>query len=796
MRIIKKVFKFLILLLILLCIGGWMYYNHLKPSYSGEISLNNISSETTIYYDDYGIPHIYAENEIDASVALGYAHAQDRLWQMELLKRIAPGRLSEIFGETMLKNDTFFASTGIDEASEAALQGLNKNSDIYKIVEGYVNGINQFIEEGPTPIEFTLVGIEKVPFQIKDVYNIVGYMAFSFAMAQKTDPLLSNLQHKLGNEYLKELNIEVQADTQLIKTTKENIEVYTTMVASINELMEKTPIPAFEGSNSWVLNEQKTSTGKVIFANDPHIGFSQPAVWYEAHVATPTYEMYGYYLAGFPFPLLGHNRELAYGITMFENDDIDFYKEENHSSDNGKYKTSKGFLDYTTSTKTIKVKDKEDVILSVRNTIHGPIINDVINGISESSPIAMSWLYTLEENKVLDAIYTISRAKEMKEVKKGASLIHAPGLNIMYGDAKGNIAWWASAKLYKHKENVNTKFILDGTTIKMDSIRYLDFNENPMAENPSWNYVYSANNQPDSIAGMLYPGYYLPEDRARRIVQLLEPKDNWNVTSVSKMINDVTSSVTSEVIKEFTKEMDFNSFNKNEQRAIDILQLWDGSNDEESVAPTIYNMWVYQYLKFTFMDEMGEELFNQFNLTHLAKRVVADHIKKEQSIWWDNIATSEKETRKVILAASLKEAVELLEQQHGNNIVGWTWGKVNTLEHPHPLGTVPILNKIFGFNVGPFPMNGAREVINNRGYLLNNEGIYTIKSGPSTRRIIDFSDVENSISILPTGQSGVFASKHYDDQAEMFNKGEFRKMKMNKEEIINVSTKLILKPKQ
>jgi len=794
MRILKKTLKFLIILLILLIIGAWMYYNHLKPSYSGEVSIHNLSTETTIYFDDYGVPHIYAENEIDASVALGYAHAQDRLWQMELMKRIAPGRLSEIFGETMLKNDTFFASAGIDEASEIALSELDKNSDIYKIVEAYVNGVNQFIEEGPTPIEFTLVGVEKVPFEIKDVYNIVGYMAFSFAMAQKTDPLLSTLQSKLGNKYLKELNIDVQPDTVLIKTTKENIEIYKTMVASINELMGKTPIPAFEGSNSWVLNSEKTTTGNVIFANDPHIGFSQPAVWYEAHVVTPTYEMYGHYLAGFPFPLLGHNRDLAYGVTMFENDDIDFYREENHPSEGEKYKTTKGYLNYTSSKKTIKVKDKEDVILSIKNTIHGPIINDVVDGVSEGSPIAMYWMYTKEKNIVPEIFYKISRAKEMKDVKEGASLIQAPGLNIMYGDAKGNIAWWASAKLYKHKENVNTKFILDGTTIEMDSIRFLDFNENPMAENPSWNYVYSANNQPDSIAGMLYPGYYLPEDRARRIIQLLEPNDKWNVNSVSKMINDVTSLVSSEVIKEFTKEIDYSSFYKNEQNAIDILQLWDGSNSKDIVAPTIYNMWIYQYLKFTFMDEMDEELFNQFNTTHLAKRVIADHIKKENSIWWDNIATPEKETRKVILAASLKEAVSLLENQLGSDMAAWTWGKVHTLEHQHPLGTIEALRKYF--NVGPFPMKGAKEVIDNQDYTLNNEGIYNIKSGPSTRIIVDFSDVESSISILPTGQSGVFNSKHYDDQAEMFNKGEFRKMKMNKEEIMNVSTKLVLKPKQ
>ncbi len=524
MRIIKKIVKLLLVLITLIIISGGLYYYHLKPSYSGEKELSNISSEISVYFDDYGIPHIYAENQIDAATTLGYVHAQDRLWQMEVIRRISPGRLSELFGEVMLKNDKLFISLGIEETSEKAIEKLDKNSEAYKILLAYLDGVNQFIDKGPTPIEFILVGAKKEYFTIKDIYNNIGYMAFSFAMAHKTDPMLSAIKEKLGIEYLKELNIDINPNTTLIHNSKEDIASYTTMMASVDEILNNSPMPPFIGSNSWIVAAEKTSTGSVIFANDPHIGFSQPSVWFEAHVVTPDYEMYGYHLAGVPFPFLGHNREYAYGLTMFENDDIDFYKEKDHPTDPNKYKTPTGYSEYTSVSKTIKVKDGEDVNIEVRSSRHGPIVNDFFGEISGSDPIAISWIYTKLDNEVAEAVYLLSRAHSMEEFKKGVSLIHAPGLNIMYGDAKGNIAWWAAAKLYKHKPHVNTKFILDGASGEDDITEYLDFSENPMAENPTWNYVYSANNQPDSIAGMLYPGYYITEDRAKRIVKLLAPK--------------------------------------------------------------------------------------------------------------------------------------------------------------------------------------------------------------------------------------------------------------------------------
>ncbi|MDR6763079.1 penicillin amidase [Flavobacterium sp. 2755] len=794
MRRFKKFLLVLVLLIVVLGIGLCAYIFHLKPKYEGELELKNLSKETTVYFDEYGIPHIYADSEKDAMTALGYVHAQERLWQMELLRRIAPGKLSEIFGSVALKNDKFFAGIGIEEASAKAIAKLDKNSESYKLTQAYLDGINQYLEEGTTPVEFTLVGVKKEKFTIKDVYNIFGYMSFSFAMAQKTDPLLTDIRNKYGVEYLKDLGIEGEFNTTQIKSSKENIEDYTAVSKSITALLDKSPIPPFIGSNSWVAGPHKTKSGKVIFANDPHIGFSQPATWYEAHIVTPKHELYGCYLAGTPFPLLAHNRDYAYGLTMFENDDIDFYQEKNKDGDSNQYQTPTGFSNYEVRKKTIKVKDTSDVVLTIKSSRHGPIMNDLLERLDRKHPIAMLWTYTQQPIQILDAAYGLSHAKNKEDFKKAASLIAAPGLNVMYGDAKGNVGWWATGKLYKHSKGVNTHLILDGSSGKDDIVEYLDFSKNPSAENPKWGYVYSANNQPEPIDGFLYPGYYLPEDRAKRISGLMDAKSDWDKEAISKMIYDNTSEVAVGTVQNLISNIDLNTVSASEKEAIKVLKSWKGTTNMEDVAPTIYNKWVYLYLKNTFEDEMGEDNFNMFLGISVGKQVIANQVKNENSVWWDNIKTKNvKETRKDIVSKSFHEAISDLQKQLGTTIADWKWGEVHTVEHEHPLGKVAALRGLF--NVGPFASPGSNEVINNLFFGLTNEGKYYVKGGPSTRRIVDFSDIENSWSILPTGQSGNPFSKHYSDQAEMYNAGKFRKMKLNKEEIIKTSTKLVLKPK-
>lgn len=792
MKNFKIIFKILLVILVVILIGTFFFVNHLQPTYKGALDLGNLSAETTVYYDDNGIPHIYADNEMDAQRTLGYVHAQDRLWQMELLRRLAAGRLSELFGKDLVRTDKLFSGLGIAEAAKKTIADLDKNSKAYQLSMAYLDGVNQFIAEGPTPVEYYLLGLKKEAFTINDMYNVFGYMAFSFAIAHKTDPLLTEIKEKLGNDYLEELNIPVK-DTSAVLVTEKNAIIASGLAKAMDDIYKKLPGPVFIGSNSWVLGPQRTKNGKVVFANDPHIGFAQPSVWYQAHISTPKHKMYGYYLALTPFPLLGHNKDYAYGMTMFENDDIDFYKEENHPDNPGKYKTPDGYKKYDTVSKTIRIKDAAPISYAIKVSEHGPVMNDIVEQINDEEPVAMSWVYTQLPNRLLTATYKLSHANSLYDFKDGAALIHAPGLNVMYGDAQNNIAWFAAGKLYELKSDANTKTYLDGASGADDKLRYLPFNENPQAINPHNHYVYSANNQPDSINGRLYPGYYLPEDRALRIEQLIGNRTDFSAQTVREMIMDITSPVTPMVVHNAFKDLEMSKFSEPEQQAIKLLKQWDGDYTNTKIAPTIYNRFLYEFNKNTFGDELGKS-FDLYLNTRLRKSMDAVQMAKDTSVWWDDINTTDKvETKEEVITKSLKNTVDFLSDQLGDDIQTWTWNRVYSLEHNHPMGQVDLLRKYF--NVGPFNVSGGNEVINNLLFSLDSTGIYKVKAGPSTRRVIDFSDVENSRSILPTGQSGNPLSKHYKDQAGKFVNGQFVPMYLNRDTIEQFEDKLIFSPK-
>ena len=793
MKIFLKIIKIVFLVCVLVFVAAWLYSRTLYPTYEGELSLENLSENVTVHFDENGVPHINAETQKDAYTALGYVHAQDRLWQMELIRRIAPGRLSEIFGDKLVETDVFFAGLGLVEDANESITKIDINSEAYKLTIAYLDGVNQFVEEGATPIEYNLIGLKKTKFTVNDVYNVFGYMSFSFAIAQKTDPLLQEIKEKLGDNYLAELEIPVYSNTALLKSEKNPI-VKASFAKAMTAMYEQLPISPFIGSNSWVIAADKTKNGKVIFANDPHIGFSQPSVWYQSHIKTPDYEMYGYSLALTPFPLLGHNRDYAYGLTMFENDDVDFYIEKNNPENLNEYETPTGFSTYKTVQKTIKIKDAPDTTFTVKISRHGPIMNNLLKQIDDERPIAMQWIYKKTDNQIIDVGYQISHAKSLHDFKEGAKLLHAPGLNMMYGDAKDNIAWIASGKLYKYRDLINTKLYLDGASGKDEIVSYIDFEDNPQSINPASNYVYSSNNQPDTIAGILYPGYYLPEDRGQRIEQLLEVKNDWTQEDVQQMIFDVTSPVVPQVIANLVASLKTENFTKNEQEALQNLKDWNGEYKKEDTAPTIYNRFLYEFLEGTFKDELGES-FPMFMQTPLMKKMIAVQAKKTVSVWFDDVTTEPKETKSDIVQRSFINAISFLENQLGDTVSLWSWSKVISVEHGHALAAGgETLRKIF--NVGPFSMDGGNEVINNQLFTLNETGIYKVKAGPSTRRVIDFSNIENSVSILPTGQSGNIFSKHYKDQAQKYVNGEFVKTMLNKDEIERSKNLLIFKKKE
>lgn len=779
---LKKIGYFVLVLLLLTGVISYLFIHNNKPNYKGTITMNTLDEAVSIYFDDYGIPHIFAGNQADAYRALGYVHAQDRLWQMELIRRIAAGRLAEVFGPDLVKTDKFFRGLGIDAAADKTIARLDKNSKPYLLAEAYLQGINQFIDEDNTPLEFNLVGVDKEHYSLKDIYNVFGYMSFSFAQAHKTDPFLTDLKNLLGHNYLLDLDIDIGPKTTLIKNSRGMKRMVSHMSDEVSKMMEGLPVPPFVGSNSWVIGPQRTKNGEVIFANDPHIGFSQPSVWYQAHLVTPDHEMYGFNLALSPFPLLGHNYDYAYGLTMLENDDIDFYTE----SADQKYAIRK---------EVIKVKNEDDISFEVKTGIHGPVMNDLMDNLEGEENVAMDWIYTKFENEMLEASYAMSHSGSLQEFKDGASKIVAPGLNIMYGDARGNIAWFAAAKLYERAENVHSKFILNGKDGIEDQYNYLDFDSNPHAINPSWHYVYSANNQPAEVNGKLYPGYYLPQDRAKRIVELIESSDKVTADEIETMINDVESSVTPDLVKIMLNNISKVNLNENEKEAMTILEDWKGDYTMNQVAPTIYFKFVYLFLKNTFEDEMGEDLFERFLQTHLYKRQIAKQLKLNRSVWWDDVRTKEvKELKDEIITRAFHESISELEEQFGDDLDDWQWSEALSVTHKHAFDKNSTLRSFF--NVGPFSTDGGIEVINNQLFKLNATGSYDVVAGPSTRRVIDFSDVENSKAILPTGQSGNVFSKHYKDQADKYLKGEFVKMLLNKEEIKSSKNLLLLLPQK
>jgi penicillin G amidase len=786
MKMLKRILLAVVVLVLVIALGGYLYLQTLKPQYSGELSLKGLSSEVTVNYDTYGIPHIKANTNEDAYMALGYVHAQDRLWQMELMRRITPGRLSEIFGSDLIETDKLFKTLGIDRyAIKEAQKFEHIDEEARKDMLAYLDGINQFMDNGPTPIEFVLLGIEKEHYTVKDIFNVIGYMAFSFAEAQKSDPIVTKIYTTLGADYMNDLDVTPTGTTELIKNYPRSA-ILDSLSAKARNIMNNLPAPAWLGSNSWVVSPQKSVTGGVIFANDPHMGFSQPNVWYEAHIKTPTWERYGYHAALIPYALLLHNRNYAIGLTMFENDDIDFYQEKVNPDNENQYWYDGSWRNYDLKKEKIEVKDADPIELTVKESIHGPLMNEVIGSLDKDSAVALWWTYTQLESQLMPALHKLNHGKNMDEVREGASKIHAPGLNVMYGDKEGNIAWWASAKLHLTADHVNRNLILDGTSSKDGPQEWLPFNENPQAENPSWNYVYSTNNQPDSIKGGLYPGYYAPEDRGKRLVHLLESKDKLSIDDYKKMFLDGQSDIVVKIAKEYSSLI--TPEDELGEKAKTILQEWKGDHDVDETAPVIYQKILFHSIRLAMEDKLDSGTFIGFLNSHLMKRSFDRLMHNDSSKWWDDPKTEVIESRKDVFNKAYKITLTELTTQLGG-IENWKWGKVHTLEYNHAMGKVAALRPLF--NIGPFEMGASDAVLNKLSFQRTASGEYNITSGPSTRRIVNFADVENSYSILPTGQSGNPLSDHYNDQAEMYVNGEWRKMLINEDEIEEQTTDLL-----
>jgi penicillin amidase len=761
--------------------GIYYYADGTATNYNFSIKSDAVSSEVEIIFDDNAVPHIYANNEKDAMYALGYVHASERLWQMDLIRHVGAGTLSELFGEKTIDNDKFLRTIGIDKTAERSAKDFENNApeNVKDAVHAYIAGINTFVEENNLPIEYKILQISPAKFEVKDIYRTTGYMAYSFALAFKTDPIVTWMKQNLDEKYIEDLVVSLDKNKTTIPVTNSDFTSISTNVANLDASL---PVPQFIGSNSWVIAANKTKSGKVIFANDAHIGYASPSVWYEVHIVTPEIEYYGNHLALYPFPLIGHTLNQSWGITMFQNDDIDMYQEK---IKDGKYLYGDEWKELETRTETIKVKGGEDVTFKITETSHGPILNNVMKSLKDSEPVTMWWTYNqYKDNKLIEGSYLFSRGNSMTDIKEGASMIHAPGLNIMYGDSQDNIAWWASAKLPIRPEGIDTKAIIDGTNPENDIKGWYDFSKNPQAENPERGFVYSANNEPEMVDSIYQPGYYYDGNtRAQRIIDaLVDSTKSWTIKDVQNLQLDEISLVFPKNLKKMIALLDKESLNEGEKEMLKSIQDWEGTHGVNETTPTIYYKWMYNTIKSIFSDELGNENFTAFMKTTIWGRSFYKVLRKENSLWWDNVATSEKESASKIITNAFTKSYKELTAQLGTDISAWRWGKVHTLTFQHPLGKISPLDKIF--NVGPFEVPSGRDALNKLSFKLDSTGVYNVTSGPSMRISLDFADVKGSESIIPTGQSGNVMSPYYSNQSNRYIKGIYRKQRMNRDDIL------------
>ena len=742
-------------------------YSSLQPDYEFAMEAASISAPVEVLFDDHGVPHIYADREADAVFALGYVHASERLWQMDLLRRAGAGELSALLGADLIENDRYLRTLGMREVAvkEAARFDAEAPDSLKAVLEAYLEGVNAYVESGARPLEYRLLGAQPEPFSTRDVYCAAGFMAYSFAIHLKTEPVLDWMKHHLDSARYSLLAVDQTGFTRIPNATPADLSPLAGRVSRLDALR---PVPQWLGSNAWVLSGERTASGEVLFCNDAHMAFAQPSVWYEAHLVTPTLEYYGNHLAGIPFPVIGHTRDHAWGITMFVNDDIDLYRER---IDGDRYLHGGEWRDLAITQETIDVAGGEPVTFEVRKTHHGPLIED---------SLSMWWAYTqYPENRIPEAFYGFSRGRGIDDFAHHASLIHAPGVNMMYGDAEGNIGWWASAKLPIRPDHVDTKTAINGTDPANDPIGWYPFDRNPQTVNPSRGFVYSANNAPEPRDSMHYPGhYYSGNTRAAGIFEALSaPKNDWTVADAQRIQLDDRSPVYAENARRMVAMAQAAG-----EEVEPFLIGWNGEHGVEDVAPTLYYRWMYRIIEGAMADEFEDsERFEAWHRTIVSENTFPRLLRASDSPWWDDVRTPEREGASTVVAAALRAARADLTAALGADAAAWHYGKLHSVTHRHAMADVPVVGE--WLSVGPFALPAAKDALNKYEFKLKRDVDYGVFSGPSMRIGIDFADVAGAESVLPTGQSGNVFSPFYADQAPLYHNGLFRKQRMDRADI-------------
>ena len=778
-----KVFVGSLAVLIVLALAAALFVRYeIRKSYpvtSGSAVLEGLVNPVAVARDEYGIPDISAGSEHDLLAAMGYVHAQDRLWQMDLQRRAAAGRLSELFGPVTVPFDRMFRIVGLARIARTIEDHLPPESR--ERLVWYTEGVNAFLatHRGSYPAEFDLLRYDPEPWSPLDCILVGRMMAWEMNLSWWTDLTIGAIAERVGLERAMDIFPSYPREIPpIVRPGKQP------PLASLGLEMVRTAeaYRAFAGvsavatgSNAWVVGPAKSATGAVILANDTHLHLSIPSPWYEVQLRCPVYNVRGMSVPGTPGVVAGRNDSIAWGITNAMADDADFYVERIDSADGTKYWYNGEWVPLSIRTEEIGVRGDSAVPVVIRETLHGPVVTDIRTSLQRSQPpyvASMRWTGR-EIDDQIGTFGRINRARNWSEFTSALRHFAVPGQNFVYGDVRGNIGYWCGV-LLPIRGRQNSLLPLPGWDRSAAWKGFVPFEHLPHLYNPPEGYIATANNK---IAGDDYP-YHIsdlwePPSRIVRLREVLGKKGEvFTVEDFERLQNDTYSHLAREVVPFiFAAFADSASAHPGDQRLLEYFRNWNFYFTQEDIATSIFQMFFVRLLENIYKDEMGDDLYHDFVLlVNVPIRVTTKLLRDGNSPWFDDVATTNIETRDDIVRRSLRQAADALGERFGPEMKTWRWGDMHTVTLKHPFGLQPPLDRIF--NVGPFPASGGSSSLVSCEYSFNTP--FTVTVGPAFRQIFDMANPRQARAVLASGQSGQIFHRHYDDQTHLWRNGGYR----------------------
>lgn len=772
MRFLLRIIALLIVVVILGAGGGYVWLTTSLPTTSGSLRIKGPSAEIVVARDDLGIPRIVAQNADDALFGLGFVHAQDRLWQMEMQRRVGAGRLSELVGPDGLGVDKFMRTLGLYRLAEANVEKLNPETR--HELDAYCAGVNAFIaaHRGALPPEFVLLRSTPEPWKPADTLVWGGLMGLQLSFNWRDELLRAKVAslvpadqvNDLWPAYSKDEPITMAMDAAADSTVRHaGAEDRPPTVAGklIDRMLAAIPAVAMPrlASNQWVVAGSRTASGKPILANDPHLDLDAPILWYLASIVAPGLDVTGVTAPGVPAVVLGHNRRIAWGMTTTSSDTMDLFVEKPQGDG---YLTPDGVKPFMVRQEVIKIRGGAPVTINVRSTRHGPIVTDILGDDAGGQMLALSAAFLQPDDTTAQAIMELNRAENWDQFVTALKDFDAPQQNISYADVDGHIGMIAPGRIPIRKAGDGT-VPHPGWTGEFDWTGWVPFDELPKEFDPPSGTIVNANNRlvPDSYPHLLTVSW--PEGyRAKRILELLGNRTGLTPRDMASIQMDERSLAAVQLLPLLLRTP---SIGPQATAAHALLENWDGTADVRLPQPLIFNSWVEHLQRDLLTPWLGKttKSFEAVRPEFLAI------VLNGRTVWCAPPGKAPPANCDAVVAEALGETVADLSARYGPNMSDWRWGQAHKATLDALLfGRIPVLDKMTRLEA---PSGGDDFTVRRGAYTTTDMVTFVHRHGPGLRAVYDLSDLGASRYVIATGQSGNPLSDHWSDQFERWLAG-------------------------